>query len=136
MEKKDWKIRQELYHRLHKEHKDNLYGYDILMSDDIVNDAIDYFNENEMPFIYPAKSYVVAICYATWLARDFKEDFYDLLRDKELLYNNDPYFKTYEEDKDTYDKIIEKVLPFDENKGIVPDIKEYYKAEFFDINIT
>ena len=48
MEKKDWKIRQELYHRLHKEHKDNLYGYDIIMSDDIVNDAIDYFNETEM----------------------------------------------------------------------------------------
>lgn len=127
---KEWKVNQEIYHRLNKEHSDSLYGFDILMSDDIVNDAVEYFNNPDMGFVYPAKSYVVAICYAHWLSKDFKEDFYELLDDKDLLYNNDPYFKRYSEDKDTYDKIIEKVLPFDEEKGIIQDIKQYYKSEF------
>ena len=127
---KEWKVNQEIYHRLNKEHSDSLYGFDILMSDDIVNDAVEYFNNPDMGFVYPAKSYVVAICYAHWLSKDFKEDFYELLDDKDLLYNNDPYFKRYSEDKDTYNKIIEKVLPFDEEKGIIQDIKQYYKSEF------
>jgi len=128
--KKEWKINQEVYHRVNQDHKDSLYGYDILISDDIINDAVDYFKNEELGFIYPAKSYVVAICYAHWLSKDFKEDFYKLLNDEELLYNNDPYFKTYNQDKNTYDEIIKRVLPFDEEKGIIPDIKNYYKSEF------
>ena len=90
-----------------------------------------YFYNTDMPFIYPSKSYVVAICYAYWLSKDFGEDFYELLSDKDLLYGNDPYFKTYEEDTKTYDEILKKITPFNENKGIVPDIKNYYMAEFF-----
>ena len=42
MTKKDWKVRQEIYHRLHRDHKDSLYGYDILMSDDISMKALKY----------------------------------------------------------------------------------------------
>jgi hypothetical protein len=73
---------------------------------------------------------VVAICYAWWLSHDFQEDFADLLNDKDLLYGNDPYFKPYSEDTDTYNAIIDKVLPINETKGMVPDIKKWYTAEF------
>lgn len=131
MIKKEWKIRQSVYHKLNNDYTDDLKKVKITISVDIVENAIRYFYNNDMPFIYPSKSYVVAICYAYWLSKDFGEDFYELLNDKDLLYDNDPYFKTYSEDTKTYDEILKKVMPLDENKGIVPDIKNYYMAEFF-----
>ena len=127
---KDWKIKQELYHRLNVVHEDDLSKVNIQKTKNLVDDAIRYFNERDIGWIYPSKSYVVAICYAWWLSHDFQEDFADLLNDKDLLYGNDPYFKPYSEDKDTYNAIIDKVLPINETKGMVPDIKKWYTAEF------
>jgi hypothetical protein len=131
MIKKEWKIRQELYHKTNTEHDDDLNKLHVEYSNDIVETAVKYFNDKDLGFVYPAKSYVVAICYAYWLSKDFNEDFYELLRDKDLLFNNDPYFKTYDEDPYTYDEILKKITPFNENKGIIPDIRNYYKVEFF-----
>jgi hypothetical protein len=128
---KEWKIRQALYHKLNSDYTDDLKKVKIEINKNIVENAVRYFYNTDMPFIYPSKSYVVAICYAYWLSKDFGEDFYELLSDKDLLYGNDPYFKTYEEDTKTYDEILKKITPFNENKGIVPDIKNYYMAEFF-----
>ena len=127
---KDWKIKQELYHRLNVVHEDDLSKVNIQKTNNVVDDAIKYFNERDIGWIYPSKSYVVAICYAWWLSHDFKEDFADLLNDKDLLYGKDPYFKPYSEDTDTYNAIIDKVLPLNETKGMVPDIKKWYTAEF------
>jgi hypothetical protein len=127
---KDWKIKQELYHRLNVVHEDDLSKVNIQKTNNVVDDAIKYFNERDVGWIYPSKSYVVAICYAWWLSHDFQEDFADLLNDKDLLYGNDPYFKPYSEDTDTYNAIIDKVLPINETKGMVPDIKKWYTAEF------
>ena len=127
---KDWKIKQELYHRLNVVHEDDLSKVNIQKTNNVVDDAIRYFNERDIGWIYPSKSYVVAICYAWWLSHDFQEDFADLLNDKDLLYGNDPYFKPYSEDTDTYNAIIDKVLPLNETKGMVPDIKKGYTAEF------
>ena len=127
---KDWKIKQELYHRLNVVHEDDLSKVNIQKTNNVVDDAIKYFNERDIGWIYPSKSYVVAICYSWWLSHDFQEDFADLLNDKDLLYGNDPYFKPYSEDTDTYNAIIDKVLPLNETKGMVPDIKKWYTAEF------
>lgn len=127
---KDWKIKQELYHRLNVVHEDDLSKVNIQKTNNVVDDAIRYFNERDIGWIYPSKSYVVAICYAWWLSHDFQEDFADLLNDKDLLYGNDPYFKPYSEDTDTYNAIIDKVLPLNETKGMIPDIKKWYTAEF------
>ena len=127
---KDWKIKQELYHRLNVVHEDDLSKVNIQKTNNVVDDAIRYFNERDIGWIYPSKSYVVAMCYAWWLSHDFQEDFADLLNDKDLLYGNDPYFKPYSEDTDTYNAIIDKVLPINETKGMVPDIKKWYTAEF------
>ncbi len=127
---KDWKIKQELYHRLNRTHDDDLKEVEVEIDDDIVGNAIRYFRESDIGWIYPAKSYAVGIMYAYWLSKDYDEDMYDLLNDKDLLYGNDPHFKPYHEDKETYDKIIQSVCPFDENKGMVSDIKYWYKQEF------
>tara|TARA_B100001939_G_scaffold336582_1_gene339846 strand:- start:530 stop:922 length:393 start_codon:yes stop_codon:yes gene_type:complete len=127
---KEWKIKQELYHRLNPKHDDDLKNVKMEISRNTVADALRYFNESNVGWIYPSKSYVVGICYAWWIAQDFKEDFYDLLNDPNLLYGNDPYFIPYSEDPDTYNKIIEHALPLVENMGMIPDIKKWYSAEF------
>lgn len=127
---KEWKIRQELYHRMETNHTDDLNKIPVEFSDDVIGNAIKYFYDKDMPFVYPSKSYVVAICYAYWLSKDFNENFYELLNDKNLLYGNDPYFKTYNQDINTYDSILKKIMPLNEKLGIVLDIKEYYKKEF------
>jgi hypothetical protein len=127
---KEWKVRQALYHKLNNEHTDDLKKFKVEFSKDIIENAIKYFYNKDMGFIYPSKSYVVAICYAYWLSKDFNENFYELLRDKDLLFNNDPYFKTYDNDREVYDNIIKRVFPLNENKGIVLDIKKYYTSEF------
>lgn len=127
---RDWKINQELYHRLNTEYTDDLNKIDIVITENIKEDALRHFVEYVDEWIYPAKSYVVAFCYAYWISQEFfNENFYDLLNDPKLLYGNDPYFKPYNEDPDTYNYLMEHVefpIPM---KGMVPDIREYYNAE-------
>lgn len=126
---KDWKARQMAFHAVTPEFRDDLNEVNIVISDDIVADAVMHFNEKVDEWIYPSKSYVVAICYAKWLEEDFGEDFYEVLDDPDLLYGNDPYFVPYSEDEGTYNAILEEVMPFDNEEGMVPDIYEYYKEE-------
>lgn len=128
---KEWKIRQQHFNLMNSDFKDDLNKVDIKMTNNVVEDAIRHFEEYVNEWIYPSKSYVVAICYATWISEDFDEDFYELLNDPDLLAGNDPYFVPYEEDKYTYDRIIEEVLPL-QMVGMVPDIYEYYTEEIRD----
>jgi hypothetical protein len=128
----DWKIKQEIYHRLNNQHDDDLSLHTIEITEDIVDSAVRYFLENTQGWVYPAKSYVVAICYARWLSKDYNEDLYELLNDPDLLYGNDPYFVTYSSDPGTYDSIIKEIggWSFDETKGIIPDVRKYFEEEF------
>jgi hypothetical protein len=132
---KEWKIRQEIFHRLNTEHDDDLSLHTVEVQDEIVENAIKYFTTTELGWVYPAKSYVVAICYARWLNQHFSEDFYESLNDPELLHGNDPYYVPYEQDKDTYNKILNAVgFDFNEEIGIIPDIKMYFLKEFDLVN--
>jgi len=132
---KEWKIRQDIFHRLNKNHDDDLKLHNIVIDDNIVESSIKYFTTTELGWVYPAKSYVVGICYARWISKYFGENFYEVLNDPSLLFNNDPYFVTYENGKDIYDGILKIIgLDFDETLGIVPDIKEYFMEEFM-VNI-
>lgn len=126
---KEWKIKQQMYHMLHQgKYDDDLNEVEIVMTDNVVEDAVRHFNEYVDQWIYPSKSFVVAICYASWIAQDFNEDFYEVLNDQELLMCNDPYFVPYDQDKYTYNQIISKVLPL-KMVGMVPDIYAYYEKE-------
>lgn len=127
----DWKIRQEIYHKLNNNHDDDLNNVDIIECDNsqILDYALEYFKNDKLGWVYPAKSYVVAICYANWLSEDFGGDFYEYLDDPELLYQNDPYFIPYSLDKHTYDSIICNI-DLKKSSGIVPDIRTYYEQEF------
>jgi hypothetical protein len=132
---KEWKIRQEIFHRLNTDHDDDLSLHTVEVRDEIVENAIKYFTTTELGWVYPAKSYVVAICYARWLNQHFSEDFYESLNDPELLHGNDPYYVPYEQDKDTYNKILNAVgFDFNEEIGIIPDVKMYFLKEFDLVN--
>ena len=128
----DWKIRQELYHRLNTVHDDDLNDKDIVITDNIVTDAVRYFKEDNLGWIYPSKSYMVAICYARWLSAEFGGNPIDYLNDIDLLFGNDPYFVTYDEDTVKYNQILGYIgsWQFNETKGMVPDVKSYFLKEF------
>ena len=127
----EWKIRQEIYHRINTEYSDDLKKFNIELTNDIVGDAIRYFYDRNIGWVYPSKSYMVAICYAKWLEYYFGGDVYDYLNDPDLLYGNDPYFVEYSKDPKTYHEILASVTwEFDENTGLVPDVKEYFLKEF------
>lgn len=127
----EWQIRQEVYHRLREESPDDLNKVDITMTDNIIEEAIDYFNTKNKGWIYPAKSYMVAICYSKWLSERFGGSPYEYLDNPNLLYVNDPYFVPYSEDKETYDKVLETVTwDFDKQLGMCPDVWCYFMDEF------
>ena len=128
---KEWKIKQEVYHRLNTTHSDTLNDKEIYLmfeERDIIEWGIRHWKEQVDRFIYPAKSYCVAICYAKWIERDYGDDFYELLNDENLLFGNDPYFKVYDKAPHIYNKIISE-YPKDENSGMIPDIRGYYEKE-------
>ena len=127
---KDWKASQAAFHTANKSFKDDLTDENITYSEDIVEDVLKHFVEYVDEWIYPAKSYVVGICYAKFLERDFGEDFYEVLDDPDLLFGNDPYFVPYSEDEQVYEEILRE-LDFNEDLGMVPDIHEYYREEMF-----
>lgn len=131
----EWKIRQIVYHRLNHEHDDDLKTKKIVIKDNIKEYAFDHFYKRIDEWIYPAKSYFVAYCYAYWIGRDFDEDFWELLKDPDLLYGNDPYFKPYnDETAEIYDYLFDMIdwpIPM---KGMVPDVYEYYKKEILNHN--
>lgn len=132
MKNNDWKIRQEIFHRLQTEHDDDLNTKNIIISNNTVNDAIKYFNERDIGWIYPAKSYMVGLCYARWLAKEFGGRPLEYLEDPDLLYGNDPYFVTYSLDPKTYIQILDQIggWDFNESLGMVPDVRKYFEEEF------
>lgn len=129
---KEWKLKQEIYHRLNKDFEDDLSKHDVIISDNIVDNAVRYFTEKDIGWIYPAKSYMVGICYSKWLSKNFGDRPLVYLDDQNLLYNNDPYFISYSKDSYSYIKILEKIggWDFDESAGMVPDVKKYFEQEF------
>lgn len=127
----EWKVRQEIYHRLHSEFDDDLNTKDIEITDNVIENALRYFYERDIGWIYPSKSYMVGICYARWLAKEFGGRPLEYLDDESLLFGNDPYFVTYSKDPMTYHMILNQIgWDFDETKGMVPDVKDYFIKEF------
>lgn len=127
----DWKIKQELYHRMVQIHSDDLNDKHVQISEDIVDNAVRYFTETNVGWIYPAKSYMVGICYARWLSAEYGGHPLDYLEDADLLYGNDPHYVQYSTDPATYHQILNKIGGWEfEEIGMVPDVKEYYIAEF------
>lgn len=127
----EWKIRQAIYHKLNPEHDDDLNTKDVQITTNVAENAVTYFTQRDIGWIYPSKSYMVGICYARWLAKHFGGRPLEYLEDPELLYNNDPYFVEYSRDPKTYHQILNVIgWDFDESLGMVPDVRQYFNDEF------
>ena len=103
------------------------YIYIKQSKEDLIKLIIKFFNTESL-LIYPAKSYFVAIVYAKCIEKYFHINFYDVLNDKELL-PDDKYFKTYNESKDIYDKVLESIGDIYKYDSIDKTVK-YFKQEY------
>lgn len=112
---KDWKIRSKIYHAMTATFDDDLSKEEIIENfdkEEIVRRALQYPIKQTKELYYPAKSYAVAVIFAHLLEKEFNEDFYESLSDPNLLFENDPYFKPYEDyHVEIYNRIIDK-FPF------------------------
>jgi hypothetical protein len=125
---KEWKVRQEVYRRLNEVTTDNLNKVDVVWRPEtITEDALRHWDEEVDEWIYPGKSYFVAICYAHWISEDFHEDFYEVLDDPDLL-PGDPHFLPYNQAKETYDEILSEVT-YIEDGAMVSEVRNYYDEE-------
>lgn len=128
----DWKTRLNLFNSTATDFTDDLNKVDIRTEEDSVEWAIKHFHERVNEWVYPAKSYFVAICYAYWISQEFADnDFIELLSDPLLLAGNDPYFKTYIEDPKTYIDILDQDVftAIESRSGMVADVRSYFEEE-------
>ncbi len=126
----EWKIHQELYHRLTPEHMDVIPEDDIgeMDRDEMMRTALAMANGKEHRSLWPAKSYLVAFLYATWLEDAYGGSWKEYLDDTELLYGNDPYFVSYSEDTNFYDFMnVHCVTTYD--SPVNKDIRKYFELE-------
>ncbi|BAQ02609.1 hypothetical protein AVU38_gp081 [Ralstonia phage RSL2] len=127
----EWKMWQEMYNNLVTDHSDAGHKHLREIRDLTVENALFYILEQAGYGIYPAKSYMVAIIYATKLQEVYGEDFYEVLDDPELLYGQDDFFVPYSQNKAFYDELIEalKTIPNWIEKGWAPKTVEYFHLE-------
>ena len=130
----NWKVRSKLYHKLFTEHSDDLRKEVIIENydkDAIVKYALEYPVKQTKELYYPAKSYAVAIIFAYLLRREFGENLIKVLDDPDLLAGNDPYFKVYSEDPETYGRIL-KDFPYEYLEGKAGASENFEKTcEYF-----
>lgn len=81
--------------------------YEYQDDDTLVKQIVDFF-KNGSDLIYPAKSFFVGIVYAKCMEVTYNEDFYKMLDDPTLLFD-DKYFIRYKDAQDIYDQVIEQI---------------------------
>ena len=95
---------------------------------DNIEDQVVAFFTTTSQLVFPAKSYFVAIIYAKALEKYFQVPFYEALSDNELL-PDDKWFKPYNESKEIYDNILERIGDIWQYDSINKTLN-YFKKEF------
>jgi len=124
-----WKINQRIFDALGTKkdilgvHIDN--NKIIKKYDNLVNVIQQQFYDLDNIFI-PAKSYCVALVYATELTKDFGGSVLDYLNDSELLLN-DIYFVPYNKTPDVYNYFLTNTAW--QSSPMSDRIRQYYREE-------
>lgn len=128
---KEWKHWQRLYNSVVTDHSDAADKHKRVMKEELVDNALFYIREQADYGIYPAKSYMVAIIYATMLEKVYNEDFYEVLGDENLLWGQDEFFVPYHDDPETYDAILKRLEEYPNwlEMGWAPKTVEYFMLE-------
>lgn len=126
-----YKSYQQMYHDIITDHTDLLSDCAVVVSPEIVKNALQYFDAAVFPLVYPAKSYAVAIIYATLIEKEYGINFYDTLNDPDLFLGQDEHFVTYDEDPKSYDAILEGLKSKTAwlTTGWAPKTVEYFELE-------
>lgn len=124
---KAWKHYQQVYAALVTQHTDDRTIQEERYDPEIVQNALNYVKEQSPVAVYPAKSFIVAIIYATFLSEAYGENFFDILNDPQLFCGQDPHFVTYDEDPASYTYILAglKEIPNWRASGWAPKTEEY-----------
>lgn len=131
MSEPEHKLYQKLYKELVTEHLDDFSKVEWVESPELVNNAIAYFQADVFPLVYPAKSYSVAIIYATLLEKEYGIPLRESLNDKDLFLGDDDFFVTYDTDPETYEAILSKLsdIPNWIQSGWAPKTANYFYLE-------
>lgn len=109
---KEYEYRRTVFYQMHgherfeDEHQNFNYSIE---NETVVQDAVTYLLDGTSYLRFPGAARAVAIAVADFISREFGEDFYTTLNQASLMNHNDPFFKTYQEEKDTYDAILKDV---------------------------
>jgi hypothetical protein len=126
-----YKDYQLLYDEYVQEHADDFANMEIVEDPELVENALHYFKEASFPLIYPAKSYAVAIIYATKIHELYDIPVKTTLNDPDLFLGHDRYFVPYELDPHTYDAILARLetIPNWMESGWAPQSVKYCLLE-------
>lgn len=127
-----WKQFQKRYNEIVTTHTDDASNFETKMHWDIPGTAIEFVTNKSPIAVYPGKSYIVGIIYATMLNKVYGVDVREALNDPELLYGQDPYFVPYSNDPVVYDDILKRLseLPFNWlESGWASQTVKYFYAE-------
>jgi len=127
----DYKLYQRLYHELVQEHSDDFENMEWIRQPELIQNALNYFRKAEFPLVYPAKSYAVAIIYATLLEQEYGIPLRESLDDSDLFLGHDDFFVIYSKDPDTYEAILAELatMPNWIESGWAPMSAEYFRLE-------
>jgi hypothetical protein len=117
---KEYEYRRTTFYSLrgHESFEDDHSNFPIIQTPETtIEDAVIYLTDGTSYLRFPGAARAVAIATADFIARNFNEDFYEVLNDPNLMHKNDPYFRTYEEEKSVYDEILKKCPPNKINWG-------------------
>lgn len=131
MSERIYKQYQALYAAMVQEHSDDFSKMSWVEHPELIENAIKYFKDQSFPLIYPAKSYAVAIIYATLIEQHYGFALRDVLDDEDLFLGNDDFFVPYSKDPITYEAILERLseMPDWINSGWAPKTAHYFYLE-------
>lgn len=126
-----YKDYQRLYNELVQEHPDDFGNFEYIEEEEIVQNALKYFDSATFPLIYPAKSYAVALIYAFKIKEVYGVPVLETLNDPDLFLGQDPYFVPYSCDPESYQGIIAALQdrPGWLGQGWAPKSVEYFNLE-------
>lgn len=127
----EWKMWQQMYDALVKEHTDARELHPRVYKPFDVEDALNYVREQGEVGVYPAKSYMVAIIYAVMIENTYGDPIRQTLDDPDLFLGQDDDFVRYSENKFTYDYLLDQLakIPNWIEGGWAPKTVEYFHAE-------
>ncbi len=122
----------------------NDIGFKIKKINNIINEFKNYIETNNEVLIYPLKSFVVSVIFATLISRDFNTPVTEVL-ELDIFHNTDKFFKKYSEEKEKYDLILHNfkyfldLIKYNKSKLIkysksTHKIINYYNKEYNGIN--